>query len=198
MSHVVHSGASGKRNVYALFFMLGWHRFGFNKKHEGSHYAKLVFLHTVLSVGHVMNSGAFRAQNIIALFFTLGWDWFGLNKKRVRTHYAELVFLHHVGYAGHVVHSDASWAQNFNALFFILMWDRFEFKKKRARRRYLGGTDMDSTKSMLEHVSLNSCFCIRWDLWVTSCILVRPGRETSKHYFLCSGGTGTVSKKSAA
>jgi hypothetical protein len=32
------------------------------------------------------------------------------------------------------------------------------------------------------------CFCIQSDLRVTYCIPVPPGRETSTHYFSCSGG----------
>jgi hypothetical protein len=33
--HVVHSGVSTAQNIIALFFMLGWDRFGFNKKASG-------------------------------------------------------------------------------------------------------------------------------------------------------------------
>jgi hypothetical protein len=40
---VVHFGASGTRNVDALFFMVRWARYGFHKKSAGTHYAKLVF-----------------------------------------------------------------------------------------------------------------------------------------------------------
>jgi hypothetical protein len=56
--HVVHFGASGARNIDALFFMLGWDRYGFHIKRAGARYAKLLFLHSVGSMGHVMHSGA--------------------------------------------------------------------------------------------------------------------------------------------
>jgi hypothetical protein len=54
----VHFGASGARNIDALFFMLGWDQYGFNKKRVGTCYAKLGFMHTLGSVGHVVHSGA--------------------------------------------------------------------------------------------------------------------------------------------
>jgi hypothetical protein len=41
---------------FALYFMLGWDRYGFDKKHAGIRYAKLVFLHPVRSTGHVVHS----------------------------------------------------------------------------------------------------------------------------------------------
>jgi hypothetical protein len=54
----VHSGASGVCNIDTLF-MLGWDWYGFNEKRFRTHYAKLVFLHPVGSVGHVVHSNAF-------------------------------------------------------------------------------------------------------------------------------------------
>jgi hypothetical protein len=65
----------------ALFFMFGWVWCGFHKKHAGIHYAELVFLHPVGSVGHAVHSG-YRFQ------------------KSNETHYTELMFLHPVGSAG--------------------------------------------------------------------------------------------------
>jgi hypothetical protein len=89
--------------------MLGWDRYGLNKKRDGTHYTKLVFLHTVRSVGQVVHSGASGVRNVTALFVTLGWDCtYRFYKKRTGTRYAELEFLHPVGFAGHVVHSSAS------------------------------------------------------------------------------------------
>jgi hypothetical protein len=54
----VHSDASRARNIDALFFMHGWGQYRFHKKHVGTRYVKLVFLHPVGSVGHVMHAGA--------------------------------------------------------------------------------------------------------------------------------------------
>jgi hypothetical protein len=45
-------------NVDALFFMLQRDRYGFDKKRFRTHYAELVFLHPLGSVGHVVHSGA--------------------------------------------------------------------------------------------------------------------------------------------
>jgi hypothetical protein len=55
--HVVHSGASGPRDV-TLFFMLGWDLYTFNKKHVGTRYAGHMFLHLMGSAGHIVHSGA--------------------------------------------------------------------------------------------------------------------------------------------
>jgi hypothetical protein len=56
--HVVHIGASKARNIDALFFMLGWDWYGFNKNSRGTCYAELLFLHPVGSVAHVVHSRA--------------------------------------------------------------------------------------------------------------------------------------------
>jgi hypothetical protein len=53
--HVVHSGASGARNIDTLFFMLEWDQYGFNKKCIGTCYAELLFLHPAGSTGHVVH-----------------------------------------------------------------------------------------------------------------------------------------------
>jgi hypothetical protein len=43
MGHVVHYGASGAQNINALFFMLGWDRYGYDKKCVGTRYAEPMF-----------------------------------------------------------------------------------------------------------------------------------------------------------
>jgi hypothetical protein len=104
----VHSGASGTQNVIALFFMVGWDRFRFDKKRPRTRYAELVFLHLVGSAGYVVHSVRSRARNVDAIFYIRGWTQCGFHRKRVGTHYADLVLLHSVGSAGHVVDSSLS------------------------------------------------------------------------------------------
>jgi hypothetical protein len=123
--------------------MLGWDRYGFNKKRVQTRYGELVLFHPVGSAGHVMLFGTPGAQNINSLFFMLGWDRYRFHKKCVTIGYDKLVFLYPVGSAGDVVHSCASWAQNIDILFSMLGWDC-----------------TDLTKSALRHVTLNLCFCI--------------------------------------
>jgi hypothetical protein len=61
VGNVVDSGAFGARNVCALFFMLGWYQYGFDKRHVRTCYTKLVFLHPMGSVGHVVHSDVPKA-----------------------------------------------------------------------------------------------------------------------------------------
>jgi hypothetical protein len=101
-------------------------------------------------VGHIVHCDASEAQNVKALFFVLGRDQYGFDQIFIRTRYAELLFLHPVRSVGHVVHSSASGLQNADILFFMLGWDQY-----------------GSHNSVLEHITPNMCFCIRWDMRVT-------------------------------
>jgi hypothetical protein len=51
--------------------MLGWDRYGFDKKRAETRYRDLVFLHPVRSAGHVVHFGATGELNVDALFFML-------------------------------------------------------------------------------------------------------------------------------
>jgi hypothetical protein len=102
------------------------------------------------------------------------------HQMRTRTCYAEHVSLHQVGSVGHVVNSYVSDPQNIVHYFLCSGW-----------------TGAVSIKSASGHVTLNLCFCIKWDLLVMCCIPVQPDCEASTHYFSCSGGLGAVSIKSA-
>jgi hypothetical protein len=68
VGHVVHSGASEARNINTLFFILGWDRYGFVRKHAGTRYTEFVFLHAVGSAGHLVYSVASGMPNVKALF----------------------------------------------------------------------------------------------------------------------------------
>jgi hypothetical protein len=54
--HIVHFGSSGVENDEALFLILGWNRYGFDKKRVRTRYTELAFLHPVGSMGHVVQS----------------------------------------------------------------------------------------------------------------------------------------------
>jgi hypothetical protein len=56
--HSVHFGAPRAQNVDALFFMLGWDQYEFDKQRAKTCYAKGVILHSVGSVGYVALFGA--------------------------------------------------------------------------------------------------------------------------------------------
>jgi hypothetical protein len=45
-------------------FMLGWDRYGLDKKHTRTRYILLLFLHPVGYAGHVVHSGGSGVQNV--------------------------------------------------------------------------------------------------------------------------------------
>jgi hypothetical protein len=124
-----------------------------------------------------VHSGASGARNVDTLFFMLGWDQYGFDKKCIGTRYAELSFLYPVGSASHVVHFGASKERIVDTLYFKLRWDRYRFVKNRFSTLY-------AKLLFLRPVGATG-----------NVVQVRPVRETSTHYFSCSGGTGTESTK---
>jgi hypothetical protein len=131
------------------------------------------------SSGICGSHSAFRYVRGVKHRCTIFHAWVALvrfPKKRTWTRYVELVFLFLVGSVGHAELCGISGARNIDALFFLLWWARSGLKK-----------------SAPGHVTPNMCFSRQCDLRVTLSIPVRPGRETSTHYFSDSGCPGAVS-----
>jgi hypothetical protein len=125
--------------------MLGWDQYEFNKKHTGTRYTELMFLHPMGSVGHIVHSGASELRNINTLFFMLRWDQYRFNKSTL----------------GHVT-------SNFS---FCIRWDlRVAYcipvhPSHQTPTHYFscsGGPSTDYLKSASRHITLNLCFCICW------------------------------------
>jgi hypothetical protein len=72
---------SGPQNGDAIFFLLRWDQYRFNKKCARTCYTELVFSHPVGYVGHIVHSGAPGECNGDALFFMLRWDRYRFDKK---------------------------------------------------------------------------------------------------------------------
>jgi hypothetical protein len=87
--------------------MLGWVWCGVGKKHTGTCYAKLPFLHPVGSMGHVVHSGASRRETSTRYFYARVGPM-QIPQKGHRIRYMKHVFLHPVGSVGHEVHCGAS------------------------------------------------------------------------------------------
>jgi hypothetical protein len=68
----VHSGGIETQKIDAIFFMLGWDRYGFDKRRIGTRYTELVLLHPVGSTSHVLHSVAYGMPNVNTLFSCLG------------------------------------------------------------------------------------------------------------------------------
>jgi hypothetical protein len=100
--HVVHSIAPRTRNINALFFIFGWYRFRFNKKHAGTRYVELVCF---ASCGICFSCSAFQCIRGVK---RRCMNRYRFNKQRARTSYDEVVYLHWEGSTGHIVHSGAS------------------------------------------------------------------------------------------
>jgi hypothetical protein len=65
---VMHFGVSGAQNDDALFFMLWWDQYVFDKRLTRPCYTELLFLNLVGSAGHVVHSGASKRETLTHYF----------------------------------------------------------------------------------------------------------------------------------
>jgi hypothetical protein len=89
------------------------------------------------------------SRNIDTIFLARG-EPVQIAQKCAGTRYAELMFLHLVGSAAHIVHIGALGSEMSTQYFSCS-----------------GETSTDRTKSALEHVMSDMCFCIQRDLRLT-------------------------------
>jgi hypothetical protein len=105
--HVLHCGASEKRNVEALFLGSPGTVMGFIKRPPGHVTPNLCFASSGI-FGHVLHFGVSGSRNVNTLFFMLESAQCNFHKKCAGTRYVIFVFLHPMGSVGHVVYSGLS------------------------------------------------------------------------------------------
>jgi hypothetical protein len=125
------------------------------------------------------------------------WERYRFQKKRGGTHYAKLFFAS-VGISGSRRALRCVRCAKHRRIIFLARLAPVQIPQKTRRDTLRQICVFAFQKKCVGTHYAELLFCIRWDPWVTYCIAVRPGCETSMHYFSCSGGTGTDSRKCAS
>jgi hypothetical protein len=179
VGHIVHSGASGLRNIDALFFMIGWGQGGFRRKRVGTRYVEVVLLHSVGFTGHVVDSSAFGPQKSTPYFSCSGGP--SVISIRSAPGHVPLNLCFCIWWDLWVtVHFGASGLQNIDALFFKIGWGQGGIYRKRVGTRYVELVLLHSV-GFAGHVVDSGGF----------------GPQKSTPYFSCSGGPSVISIRSA-
>jgi hypothetical protein len=102
--HVVHSGASGTRNVNALFFMLEWDRYGFHIKCPGKKCQRIIF-HAGVGLVRIPQKARWDTLCRTCVFAT-------------------------GGISGSLTAFWCVWGMKRRHTFFMMLWDQYGFEKK--------------------------------------------------------------------
>jgi hypothetical protein len=86
--------------------MLGWDRYRFQKKRDGTRYAELVFLPSVVSMDHVVHSGVSKTSTH---YFSYSGGTGTYSTKSASGHVTLKLCFRSVGSVGHILHLGATW-----------------------------------------------------------------------------------------
>jgi hypothetical protein len=128
-------------------------------------------------VGDIVHSGVSAVRNIDALFVILGWDRYRFYKSMLGHIMRTCVFASS-GICGSRSAIRCVWVAKRRRTIFHAQVGPVR-KPQKARRDTLRRT----------------CVSASGGIYRSQCIPVHPGRETSMHYFLCSGGPVRILQK---
>jgi hypothetical protein len=148
--------------------MLEWDQYGFHRKHSGTRYTELAFLHPVGSMGHVVVPVHPGLKTLTHYFLCSGGNGTDSTKREPGNITPNLCFCMQWDLRVTLCIPMLLGHQTMKHYFFMLRCDWYGFHKwALGNIVHSGVSGTDYTKSMPRHITVNLCFHIRWDPWVT-------------------------------